>query len=220
MYRPLNFSMADRINAAKLATNNKTDLSDIPTSIDATPGSTHLDTSSGNLDQASQMVNNEQSKANQGTSPEAQLGKTGSISDTTYNKPLAAEYPNELDPTVATPTPKNKTFTERLLDRQTASRLTDTDRTQTGPVATDYPKDQMADINRPYPETEGPTRPVTNPYTADNISHPNTNQPSADLLGSIPQNRPATKLGPRYGAPNTPKSFTPKVRSMPKPRMR
>lgn len=220
MYRPLNFSMADRINAAKLSMANKTDLSAIPSNIDANPGSTQIDNPGGNLDQASQMVNNEHSKANQGTSPEAQLAKTRGLSDTSYNKPVGAQYPNELDPNIETPTPKNKTFTERLLDRQAASRLTNTDRPQATPIDTDYPKDQMADINKPYPDATGPTRPATKPYNPDNITSPPNAHPPADLLGSIPQNRPATQLGPRYGAPNTPKQFVPKVGSMPKPRLR
>lgn len=220
MYRPLNFSMADRINAAKSATTNKTSTSDIPGSINANPGSTQMSTNTQSLDQAGQGVNAEQGKANQATSQTAQNAKTLQTNNLTYNRPGEPTYPNEKDPAVVTPKPQNKTFTERLLDNQLQAGLNGPDRPVNNAQNTEYPKDQAADINKPQPADNTPTRPNTGGFDPATIQGSTQRQPPGDLLTSVPGMIPGVNLGPKYSPVGQYKPIGIKPSSIPKPKFR
>jgi hypothetical protein len=220
MYRPLNFSMADRIAAAKTSTNNKTDIAAVPGKVNANPGSTQMSPNTQSLDQAGQSVNGEQGKANQATSQEAQNAKTAETNKLTYNRPGEPTYPNEKDPAKTTPKPQNKTFTERLLDNQLQAKLNGPDRPVNNTQNTEYPKDQAADINKPQPTDNTPTRPNMKGFDPAAIQGSSQEQPSGDLLTGVPGMIPVAKLGPKYSTIGQFKPIGIKASSIPKPKFR
>lgn len=221
MYRPLNFSMADRIAAAKTVTTGKTSISDIPSSIDANPGATQLSANTQAIDQAGQQVQNRQSNATDATSSTAINKTTAETNKLTYNKPGDSTYPNEKDPGKVKPTPQNKTFTERLLDNQLQAKLNSgPDRTQTNAQYTEYPKDQATDINKPQPTSNTPTRPNMGGFDPATIQGSSQGQPPGDLLTGVPGMIPGVNLGPKYSPVGQFKPTGIKASSIPKPKFR
>lgn len=219
MINGLNFSIGDRINAAKAATTNKTNIEQVPSTVRAPPGPSKLNLDTQSLDQAGQSVYKEQTDAQTATDKSAQKQYTSETNNITYNKPISPEYPAEKDPGQVVPKPINKTFTQRLLDNQIQSSLNKD--TQPGNLQTEpaqYPTRQADDINKPRPVSNTPSRPKPGGFDPGNITSPNSTLPQGDPTSHIPMGRPAVNLGPQYSGPGNFKPLN--IKSIPKPKLR
>lgn len=199
MFNKIQFSIADRINQA--SNPNQDQVNQLPKST-TTLNKPDLALNTTDLNAADNQVNKQQDRAINQTNPEQVNTVTKSVADTSYNKPLSAEYPSNPDPTVITPTPKNKTFTETLLDKKNSQYLNNK---QPDPVnrQSTYP-DQSDNIYTQYPESNIPIRP--------NITQrgPNTDLPNLTS--------PNYKKGPQYdnGPQYKPQRFN--IQKLPKPK--
>ncbi len=213
--RALNLSIADRITAAKTSTVGINDNS-APTQLNANPGNSHINANTDQIDQAGQNVNAKTIEANSATNNSNINDKLGDPSTKTYNKPLDAEFPKETNPSRQTPTPKNRSFSEALLDKQMASKLS-SNRPNTNTQSSEYPKGQTDGINRPQPEDNTPGRPQARPFDPQGIDQGSSQAPSGDVLENIPRGRPQVNLGPNWSQ-SAPASF--KLSSLPKPKFK
>lgn len=222
MYNPLNFSISDRVEAAKTSTTDKTHVDAIPGKVNPSPGSSTIappDTSGINT--AGTDVAAKQTMAQDGTSKSKIRENRGDTSNLTYNKQTDPEYPTEIDPSKKEPKPKNKTFTERLLDNQMQSYLNkESAQPPSNTQTTEYPKDQGQDINKPQPVDNTPSRPKTGGFDPSAIKAPPTQQPSGKLLTSVPQERPGVDLGPKYTSPGAFKPQNIKIRPITPPKFK
>lgn len=213
--RALNFSMADRINAAKTSTTGINDNA-APKSVNAKPGNSNINANTNDIDQAGKNV---QSKSTEGTNATNNANinqKLGDASNITYEKQQDTEFPKESDPGKQPPTPKNKSFSEALLDKQMASRL-NSNKPDTKTSESVYPQKQTEGINRPQPDDTTPSRPQPRPFDPQGIDQGRSQAPSGDVLGNIPGGRPAVNLGPNW-TKSAPSSFKPS--SLPKPKFK
>lgn len=202
MFNKVNFSMADRINSLKAETSNRNDVSAVPTRVNAKPGDSNLNLDTSAIDNAGSDVGAKQAEANTATSPEQSNTIAQKATGLEYTKPDSPEYPTETDPGKVTPTPKKKGFTERLLDAQMASMLSDnTGRPANNNQTAEYPKEQSKDLNKPQPQDNTPNRPNTQGFNPASIGTIDPQQPSGDVLGNIPGAAPGATPGPLYSAP-------------------
>lgn len=204
-YTGVNFSLADKINSAKVQTTNRNDTTQVPNRVTPSPGDPTMNVDTSNIDQAGSNITQQQNTATDATSPTKSNEITAKASSTQYQKPTDATFPREVDPNKVTPTPKSKGFAERLLDAQMASKLTDTNRPQPNAISTDYPTEQGNNINKPQPDDNTPTRPNTGVFDPSSIGTINPKAPSGDSLGNIPGGPPGatpeSALGPIYSPP-------------------
>jgi hypothetical protein len=214
--RALNFSIADRITAAKTSSTNMNDTSAVPNHTNAKPGNTTLTADTGQIDQAGSNVQAKSNEANAATSNAKVNQNLQGAKDQTYTGQKDAEFPKEKDPAKQTPKPQNKTFTERLLDKQIASKM-HSNKPDNATSNTEYPKGQTEGINRPQPEDNSPSRQTPQPFNPGDVTTPTSQAPSGDVLGSVPTGRPGVNLGPSWTA-TSPKSFRPS--SLPKPKFK
>jgi hypothetical protein len=224
IYNKLNFSISDRVEAAKTQTTDKTNTDAVPSKVNPSPGSSTITPpDTGGIDRAGSDVNSKQGEANTATSKTAVKQNTANSQNTTYDKQLDPEYPAEKDPGKTEPKPKNKTFTERLLDSQMQSMLNkDSGQPASSTEAQphEYPKGQGQDINKPMPSDNTPSRPKTGGFNPAAIKGPNTQQPSGKLPESVPQGRPGVDLGPKYTSPGTFKPQNIKIRPITPPKFK
>lgn len=221
-YTGVNFSLSDRIEAAKTQTSDKTSIDSVPSKVNPSPGSPNIAAPDmDGIDNAGSNVNSKQSEANTATSKSTVKQNIGDTQNLTYDKQLDPEYPTEKDPGKTIPKPKNKTFTERLLDNQMQSQLgKDNGQPATNIQPTEYPKGQAQDINKPTPTDNTPSRPKTTGFNPSAIKGPNTRQPSGKLPESVPQGRPGVDLGPKYTSPGTFKPQNIKIRPITPPKFK
>lgn len=200
MFNKIQFSIADRINQA--SNPNQDQVNQLPKDINNNINKPDLALNTTDLNAADNQVNKQQDRAINQTNPEQVNTVTKSVADTSYNKPLSAEYPSNPDPTVITPTPKNKTFTETLLDKKNSQYLNNKQPDPNNRQST-YP-DQSDNIYTQYPESNIPIRP--------NITQrgPNTDLPNLTS--------PNYKKGPQYdnGPQYKPQRFN--IQKLPKPK--
>ena len=221
-YSPLNFSMSDRIESAKTSTTNKNNTDQVPVKNNAKPGETQLSTNTSDIDSIGTQVNSKQNEANNATSPSKAKEQTGETGNLTYERQSDPEFPNEKDPGITEPKPKNKTFTERLLDSQTQSMMSKNSGQPENKESTEteYPKDQAKDINKPQPTDNTPSRPKTAGFNPASIKSPNPKQPPGTSLTGVPQDRPGVALGPKYTSPEAFKPQNIKIRPISPPRFK
>lgn len=215
--RALNLSIADRITAAKTSSTNMNDTSAVPSKNNTKPGNSHIDANTNNIDQAGTNVQAKSNEANAATSNDKINQNTQAAKDQTYTGQKDAEFPKEKDPGKQTPKPKNKTFTESLMDKQMASKMNSNKPDNNNTKTTEYPKGQTEGINRPQPEDNSPSRQTPQPFNPGDVTTPTSQAPSGDVLGSVPTGRPGVNLGPSWTS-SAPKSFRPS--SLPKPKFR
>lgn len=224
MYTKLNFSISDRVEAAKTQTSDKTNVEAVPKTVNPSPGNPTIQKpDTGNIDKAGTDVNAKQGEANSATTPSKVKQSSAETKDLTYDKQLDPEFPNEKDPGKKEPTPKNKTFTERLLDNQMQSMMSkDTGQPANSkePQQTEYPKGQGQDVNKPQPTNNTPSRPKTGGFNPSAIKAPPTQQPSGKPLTSVPQERPGVDLGPKYTSPGAFKPQNIKIRPIQPPKFK
>lgn len=200
MFNKIQFTIADRINQANNP--NLDAVNQLPKST-TTLNKPNLALNTTDLNQADNQVNTQQDRAINQTNPEqVNTIYNKQLSPTTYNKQLSPEYPSNPDPTVITPTPKNKTFTETLLDKKNSQYLNNKQPNPDNRQST-YP-DQSDNVYTQYPESNVPIRP-------DIIQ----NNPRADLPTLT---SPDYKKGPQYGNGPQYKPKTFNIQKLPKPK--